>query len=42
MTEKEQFYSFVGKEHVFQGLKFLKLGCELKFISPRIKYVAVF
>ena len=31
--EKEPIYSFVGKEYVCQGLKLLKLGCELKFVS---------
>ena len=40
MAEKKQFFSFVGKEYVFQGLKLLKLGCKLKFIYPQIKYVA--
>ena len=30
-------YSFVGKEYVYQSLKLLKLGCELKFIPFRHK-----
>ena len=34
-SEKESIYSFVGKEYACQGLKLLKLGCELKFISPQ-------
>ena len=33
-------YSFVGKEYVYQSLKLLKLGCELKFIPFRHKYIA--
>ena len=36
-SEKEPICSLVGKEYVCQGLKLLKLECELKFISPRNK-----
>ena len=31
---RNEFTLFFGKESVCQGLKLLKLECELKFISP--------
>ena len=34
-------YLFVGQEYVYQSLKLLKLGCELKFISLRHKVVSI-
>ena len=40
-SEKEPIYSFVGDEYVCQGLKLLKLGCELKFISPQHKILLI-
>ena len=40
-SEKEPIYSFVGDEYVCQGLKLLKLGCELKFISPHHKILLI-